>query len=125
VLVDLSLPDVHGLELIKQLVAKSESMAILVLSMYDDAVFAERALRAGARGFINKRESMETLLDAVRRVLAGEVWLSPRASSLVLKGFVSRRRPDQGADRLAGLSDRELEVLQELGAGRSTREIAQ
>lgn len=92
VVVDLGLPGAHGLDLIKRLSTESGDAAILVLSMHDDAIFAERALRAGARGYVNKRESTETLLSAIRRVLVGEVWLSQRASALVSKNLISRQR---------------------------------
>ena len=123
VVVDLGLGGIHGLDLVKRLSSESGETAILVLSMHDDAVFAERALRAGARGYVNKRESTDTFLTAVRRVLGGEVWLSERASTLVLKSVVSRRASPMS--RATRLSDRELEVLHLLGAGKSTREIAQ
>lgn len=123
-IVDLSLGSQSGLELIKAIGGVDPRVAILVLSMHDDAVFAERALRAGARGYVNKREATEVLVKAVRRVVAGEVWLSARARTLVLESVISRdwrRSLSRGGGRL---SDRELEVLNLLGAGIGTREIA-
>lgn len=122
VVVDLGLPGSHGLDLVKRLTSEAIDAVILVLSMYDDAIFAERALRAGARGYVNKRESTETLISAVRGVLLGEVWLSQQASTLVLKSVISRRASKSPSTVL--VSDRELEVMHLLGAGKSTREIA-
>lgn len=126
-IVDLSLGYQSGLELIKAISNLDSRVAVLVLSMHDDAVFAERALRAGARGYVNKLEAIDVLLNAVRRILAGEVWLGARARTIVLESVISRdvnRSLPRGLRGGSRLSDRELEVLGLLGAGMGTREIA-
>ena len=120
VLVDLSLGTSSGIDLLKELKTRHPQLPTLVVSMHDEAVYAERALRAGARGFVGKHERSETLLAAIRRVLAGEVHVSPRTSNQILRGL-SGGSEKTGVDRL---SDRELAVLELIGRGRQTREIA-
>jgi DNA-binding NarL/FixJ family response regulator len=121
-IVDLSLGAESGLELIKTLMAEHPDLAVLVLSMHDEEVFAERALRAGALGYVTKQEATDVLLAAVRQVLRGDVWVSSRASKMLVERLVVRRKtPSEGTARL---SDRELDVLALLGAGVGTREIA-
>lgn len=122
-IIDLSLKGTDGLELTKALRKRHPRLAVLILSMYDEAIYAERALKAGARGYIMKREANEELLNAVRRVLAGKVYLSENFSSLLLEKIVGR---DTGGKTLLieNLTDREMEVLRLVGMGRKNQEIA-
>jgi DNA-binding NarL/FixJ family response regulator len=123
VIVDLSLGRDSGLELIRTISNVNDSIGIVVLSMHDDAIFSERALRAGARGYVNKREATEVLVTAVRRIVRGEVWLSARASKVILESVIAKG-PSRTSAKAMRLSDRELEVLRLLGAGVGTRKIA-
>ena len=123
VLVDLSLKNSSGLELIKDLVALYPGIAILVVSLHDEDVYAERSLRAGARGFIMKAEATENVLTAVRQVLKGEIYLSERMKSKMLEKMTSG--PPRSSDSLIdGLSDREIEVFELMGEGMKNQAIA-
>lgn len=124
VVVDLSLKDGDGLELIRQIRERWPGVLTLVLSMYDENVFAERALRAGARGYVRKVDVAQTVLAAMRKVLAGEVYLSPGAAGRVVAQVVGQHRPAQLRSGIERLSERELQVLQRIGRGLSNREIA-
>jgi len=124
VLADLTMPGGEGLELIKDLRALAPEMPVLVVSMHDEALYAERALRAGARGYIMKDEGGERLVCAIRQVLAGKTYLSENLSGRVLEVFSGRRR--RADDTTIGqLTDREFEVFRLLGQGLTTREIGQ
>lgn len=123
VLSDLTMPGRSGLEFIKDLLAVSPGMLVLVVSMHDEVVYSERALRAGARGYIMKEAGGENLLAALRQVLRGEVYLSPGMSARVLEGM-ARRRPRSSQSPIETLTDREFEVFQLIGQGKSTRDIA-
>ena len=123
VLTDLTMPGRSGLEFIKDLLAADPSLSILVVSMHDEVIYAERALRAGARGYIMKEAGGEALLAAIRRVLGGEVYVSPRMSARILEGF-SARKPRGSSSPIENLSDREFEVFQLIGQGKGTRDIA-
>jgi DNA-binding NarL/FixJ family response regulator len=123
VLTDLTMPGRSGLEFIKDLRAAEPNLAILVISMHDETVHAERALRAGARGYIMKEAGGENLLAAIRTVLRGEVYLSPRMSARVLENL-SGARPRGSSSPIEKLSDREFQVFQLIGQGKSTRDIA-
>jgi DNA-binding NarL/FixJ family response regulator len=122
-IVDLTLKDSHGLELIKDVQASSPRTRVLVISMHDEALFAERCLNAGARGYLTKQEATRHVLQAVRRLLAGEVYLSEALAQKVLGQLPGGPVPPQ-AGTPASLSDRELEVLELLGQGLNTRQIA-
>jgi DNA-binding NarL/FixJ family response regulator len=125
ILVDLTLGDMSGVDLIKEITARHQ-IPILVLSMHQDSLYAERALRAGARGYVMKEEASETVVAALRRVLSGELHLGERAKARLLHKLV--RSPQGQVDRssmLERLSDRELEVFRLLGQGFSTRRIAE
>ena len=126
VVVDLSLQTGHGLDLTRQLTARDAEARVLVLSMHDEAIFAERSLRAGALGYINKQEAPERVVEAIRRVLAGEVYLSPMMTQRLLRASRSGEGV-QASARLPSerLSDRELTVFQMIGQGLATREIAE
>jgi DNA-binding NarL/FixJ family response regulator len=124
VLSDLTMPGRSGLEFIKDLKAAHDNLAILVVSMHDESVFAERALRAGARGYIMKEAGGENLLAAIRQVMRGEVYVSARMSARILEGL-SGARPRASKSPIEKLTDREFEVFQLIGQGKSTRDIAE
>jgi DNA-binding NarL/FixJ family response regulator len=122
-IVDISLNGPDGLDLIKIVRAKTPSPPVLVLSMHDELVYAERALRAGASGYVMKQEGTECVLIALRRILRGEVYLSDRAASRMVQQYV-RRPVRASAPVVAELSDRELEVYRLIGDGLGTKQIA-
>ncbi len=124
VIADLSLTTGNGLELIKDVKAQHPDLPMLVLSLHDEALYAERVLRAGARGYIMKRASTAELLAALRKVLSGDVYLSERMASLLVTQAVGKRETPADDGPLGLLSDRELEVFQLLGEGHGTRKIA-
>jgi DNA-binding NarL/FixJ family response regulator len=124
VLTDLTMPGRSGLEFIKDLIALQSDLPILVISMHDEVVYAERCLRAGARGYIMKESGSENLLTALRRVIAGQTYVSPGVSESILSNL-SARKPRGSASPIQALSDREFEVFQLVGLGKSTREIAE
>jgi DNA-binding NarL/FixJ family response regulator len=124
VLTDLTMPGRSGLEFIKDLLASHPQLAVLVISMHDEVVYAERALRAGARGYIMKEAGGENLLTALRQVLRGEVYVSPRMSARILEGM-SGAKPRGSSSPIEKLTDREFEVFQLIGQGKSTRDIAE
>ncbi len=123
ILTDLTMPGRSGLEFIKDLRAAHPEIPILVVSMHDEAVYAERALRAGARGYIMKEAGGENLLGAIRQVLRGEIYVSHKMSARILEA-VSSRRPRGSSSPIEQLTDREFEVFQLIGQGKGTREIA-
>jgi len=124
VIVDLSLKSSHGLELIKDIKVQHRDRRILVLSMHDESLFAERALRAGALGYVTKQESTDTIMTAIRRVLAGEMFLTERMATQLV-GLLLHGPGIRTGSLTGGLSDRELEIFQLLGEGQSTRQIAE
>ena len=111
------------LELIKDLQALHPEVPVLVMSMHDESLYAERLLRAGARGYVMKQAGGETVLGAIRCVLSGRVYLSPKMSEKLLDSFTGRR-PRGSNSPIEQLSDREFEIFELLGEGKSTREIA-
>lgn len=122
-IVDLSLRGSSGLELIKDLKAQGMVVPVLVLSMHDEALYAERVLRAGARGYISKHEATSTLTQAIQTVISGEVYLAENVTAQVLKKLAAG-----GSAKSAGLdllADRELEVFQLIGKGYNARRIAE
>ena len=122
-IVDLSLGDGHGLELIKQVHAQGWGVKLLVCSMLDEALYTDRVLRAGASGYLRKDEAADHVVDAVRSVLAGKVYLSESATSRVLQQ-ISAGESKPGESPVDQLSDRELEVFEMIGDGLGSREIA-
>ena len=123
---DLSLREGSGLDLVREVTQRWPSLPVLVLSMHEEQLYAERALRAGAHGYVMKHEPPDVFLAAVRRVLAGEVYLSATVSAKLLHRFVAVRAPSSPpALPLEQLSDRELEVFHLIGAGLPNRMIAE
>jgi DNA-binding NarL/FixJ family response regulator len=122
-IVDLTLKHSHGLDLIKDMRAAHPRVIILVVSMHDESLHAERVIRAGALGYITKQEAARNVLGAIRRVLAGEVFLSEKISSQLAARMVGHARAATGTP-VEGLSDRELQVFELLGQGRTSRQIA-
>ncbi len=122
-LVDITLPGRNGLELIKDVIAQQPGLAIMVLSMHDEALYAERALKAGARGYLMKDAERDTILSAIRRVLAGGFFVSEKMSADIFSAFAGKAASVKGS--ITCLSDREFEVFELLGQGLSTVEIAQ
>jgi DNA-binding NarL/FixJ family response regulator len=116
VLSDLTMPGRSGLEFIKDLIAADPKLNVLVVSMHDEVVYAERALRAGARGYIMKEAGGENLLAAIRQVLRGEVYVSPKLSARILESM-SGAKPRGSSSPIAELTDREFEVFQLIGQG--------
>jgi DNA-binding NarL/FixJ family response regulator len=123
-ILDISLSGPDGIELLKNIRATDPDLPVLVLSMHDEAIYAERALRARANGYIMKQEATEKVLVAVRRILGGEVYLSERMSNKMLQQYIGGT-PNMIESRIASLSDRELEVFRRIGEGHATREIAE
>ena len=121
--VDLSLKGTNGLELIKDIKVRFPRLPVLVLSMYDEGVYAERSLRAGARGYMMKEEATEKVLTALRQILAGQIYLSESMASRLLHQVAGGHR-QLGESPADVLSDRELEVFQLIGEGFGTSEIA-
>jgi DNA-binding NarL/FixJ family response regulator len=122
--VDLSLHGPDGLDLVKSLRAHHIAVPVVILSMHDESLYAERALRAGAHAYLMKQEAAEQVLLALRRVLAGTVYVSDRMAARLL-GQIGGTRPSQGDSPVRGLSDRELDVFRRIGRGHSTRQIAE
>ena len=122
-IVDLSLENGSGIELIKSLKAMFPAVTVLVLSMHEETLYAERALRAGARGYIMKREAAKKVIQAIRCVLAGQLYVSDKIAALMAEKFIEGH-PEASASPIEQLSNRELEVFQLLGLGQSTRQIA-
>lgn len=123
-IIDITLKTTSGIELLKDLKALMPDLPVLVMSMHDESLYAERALRAGARGYVMKHEPSEVLLAAIRRVLGGELHLSDRVKDKMLSRL-SNGRKDAGGFSMDTLSDREMEVFQLIGNGFGTREIAE
>src|SRR5690348_8469248 len=122
VLADISLPDKHGLELIKDLQVLHPGLAVLVVSMHDESLYAERVLRAGGRGFIMKQEGGKKMMQAIRTVLSGQIYVSEKMSAKILEIF-SGRRSETNRSPIEKLTDREFEVFQLIGQGKGTRQI--
>ncbi len=122
-IVDISLEGGSGIELIKNVKASHPGVAMIVLSMHDESLYAERALRAGARGYIMKREATKKILQAIHAVLDGKLYVSEKISVAMAEKF-AEGRPASAGSPADQLSDRELEIFQLLGNGRNTRQIA-
>jgi DNA-binding NarL/FixJ family response regulator len=122
-IIDISLQDSSGLELVKDLKEVNPKLLVLVLSMHDEVLYAERALRAGARGYIMKRETTRNVIEAIHRVLDGKLYISNSVAEQIAARSVSGKATEH-QNPIELLSDRELEVFQMLGEGLGTRQIA-
>ena len=122
-IVDLSLPGANGIELIKNIRAEFPKLPILVLSMHDESLYAVRALRAGAQGYVMKQEALDNVIIAIREVLSGRPYLSPAMSATVIAKFV-QAPGESSTSEIDQLSDRELEILELIGKGNEVRQIA-
>jgi DNA-binding NarL/FixJ family response regulator len=122
-IVDLSLPGANGIELIKNVRAEFPKLPILVLSMHDESLYAVRALRAGADGYVMKHEAMANVIHAVREIFNGHPYLSPTMAAQVITKFTHRKAEGE-TDAVERLSDRELEILELIGKGHEVRQIA-
>src|SRR5277367_5982879 len=123
-IVDISLNGPDGLELLKSIRVRDISLPVLILSMHEESLYAERALRAGANGYIMKQEATENVLVAVRRILSGEIYVSARIANQMLKHYITGSGTLRNSS-IADLSDRELEVFRLIGEGHGTRQIAE
>jgi DNA-binding NarL/FixJ family response regulator len=124
VVVDISLPGMNGIELIKHLKAQYPTLLMLVVSRHDEEMYAERAVKAGARGYLMKLEAGEVIVSAVRRILKGQIYLSEEINNKLLMGMMSGGQVGSSSP-LEVLSDRELEVFELIGQGTTTRDIAE
>ena len=124
-IVDITLRGSSGLELLKDIKAEGIKLNMLVLSMHDEELYAERALRAGARGYITKNEASSEVINAIRKVMAGEAYVSKRITSQLLQRVAAQKKGESTLGGMVTLADRELEVFQMLGRGKSPAEIAQ
>lgn len=122
VIVDISLKSGHGIELIKQIHAQDASIKMLVLSMHDESLFGERAIRAGAMGYLNKEQSRTRILEAIRSILDGRIFLSDAMRNRMLTRTIGKDADDRSP--IEKLSDRELQVFELLGQALTVREIA-
>jgi DNA-binding NarL/FixJ family response regulator len=123
-IVDITLKDTYGIELIKSLKERESHIPVLVLSMHDESLYGERAIRAGARGYLNKQEASKKVIAAIRTILAGDIFVSEQMKSAMLQKMAGGHRPEGGTPTDV-LSDRELEVFQLLGQGLAVRQIAE
>ena len=123
VIVDISLKEGSGIELIKEIRARDRRIKMLVVSMYDESLYAERALGAGALGYINKQEAATKVIDAIHQVLGGEIYLSAGMTDRILHRAVDGRQPERSS--IESLTDRELEIFRYIGLGLTIRQIAE
>src|SRR6202142_1781825 len=123
-IVDISLNGPDGIDLLKNVRNAYPTLPVLILSMHDESIYAERALRAGANGYIMKQEATEKVLVALRRILAGEIYVSDRVGNHMLQHYIRGASPLPQSS-VAELTDRELEVFRLIGEGHGTRQIAE
>ena len=123
VLADITLPGRNGLELIKDIQALEAGVLVLVISMHDESFYTERVLRAGGRGYVMKQEGGKKILEAIRQVAAGQIFVSDKMSARILEIF-SGHQPAEGRAAVENLTDREFEVFQLIGQGMGTKELA-
>src|SRR5271156_300735 len=123
-IVDISLNGPDGIDLLKNIRITHPTLPVLILSMHDESIYAERALRAGSNGYIMKQEATENVLVAVRRILSGEIYVSARIANQMLRHYITGSGTLRDSS-IADLSDRELEVFRLIGEGHGTRQIAE
>ncbi|HAL72142.1 MAG TPA: DNA-binding response regulator [Verrucomicrobiales bacterium] len=124
VMMDMSLPDKSGLETLKDVRAAYPHIPVLMISMHDETLYAERVIRAGGRGYIMKQEGPEKVIQAIRKVLAGGISVSERISTLILDALASSQHPKQDGASVTKLTDREFEVYRLVGQGKEPQEVA-
>jgi DNA-binding NarL/FixJ family response regulator len=125
-IVDITLKDTYGIELVKTLKDRESHIPVLVLSMHEESLYGERAIRAGARGYLNKQEASKKVITAIRTILAGDIFVSDQMKSAMLQKMAGGGQPAGGGGTPTDvLSDRELEVFQLLGQGLAVRQIAE
>ncbi|MCH1504771.1 response regulator transcription factor [Verrucomicrobiales bacterium] len=124
VLLDMALPDGHGLEVLKDLAVMHDEVDTLVLSSNDESVYAERALKAGARGYIMKEAAATHLVTAIDTILDGQIYVSKQMSQLIVEMFTGKKRKGHTSSPIEKLTDREFEVFQLIGEGKGSREVA-
>jgi DNA-binding NarL/FixJ family response regulator len=122
-IIDITLKDTYGIELVKQLKELYPKLPMLVLSMHEESMYGERALRAGAKGYLTKQEASKKIVDAIRRILRGEIYVSEKLGAALLQK-VAGVKSEGGGSPIDLLTDRELEVFQLLGQGLAVREVA-
>ena len=124
-IIDITLKDTYGIELIKQLKDLYPDLPTLVLSMHDESLYGERALRAGARGYLTKQEATKKVIDAIRRVLRGDIYVSDKLAGSLVRKVAGGNQQAAGGSPVDVLTDRELEVFQLLGQGLTVKEVAE
>lgn len=124
-IVDISLKDGNGIELIEQIRARDSQVRILVSSMHDEYLYTDRALRAGAQGYINKQEATEKIVEAIRQIISGKIYLSGHMAERMLHHMVGLGQATPAQASIESLSNRELEVFELIGKGYATRQIAE
>src|SRR6202795_2278903 len=124
VVLDISLNGPDGLDVLKEIRTNTTNLPVLILSMHDESIYAERAMRAGANGYIMKQEATEKVLVAIRRILNGEIYVSERIANKMLKHYITGASSLKNSS-ISDLSDRELEVFRLIGEGHGTRQIAE
>ncbi|HOJ62215.1 MAG TPA: response regulator transcription factor [bacterium] len=124
IILDISLKEGNGLDLLKRIASDFPSLPVLVVSMHDESLYAERVIRLGARGYVMKEEAEATVISAIRHVLRGQIYLSGPAQERLVRTF-SNRNPDTSESLIHGLSNRELEIFRLIGEGQGTRQIAE
>jgi DNA-binding NarL/FixJ family response regulator len=124
VIVDISLKETSGMDLTKDIKAQYPNLPVLALSMHDEALYAERMLRAGAKGYVMKAEATENVVTAIRKILSGQIYVSDKMATKMVRKLVGGS-PDVGTSAIERLSDRELEVFRMIGQGFGTRQIAE
>ena len=123
-IIDITLKETSGLELIKDIHAQYPNLPVLALSMHDENLYAERSLRAGAMGYIMKQEATENVIEAIRRILRGEIYVSERMAGKMVRKLVTGQT-ETSSSQVDSLSDRELEVFSFIGRGHGTRQISE
>lgn len=123
--VDISLEDRSGLDLLKDMLIRRPKLRVLILSMHHESLYAERALHAGARGYVMKQEAPDKVLVAIRTILSGEIYVSEKVNAKMLRALADQRSGEASASPIERLSDRELEVFRLIGKGFSSSEIAE
>jgi DNA-binding NarL/FixJ family response regulator len=125
VTVDISLEDASGLDLMKDIKARFPGLPVLALSMHQESIYAERAIRAGAKGYITKQEATKKVIKAIHKVLEGRLYLSETMKEKLVYSLIGKDESDAGTSPIDRLTDRELEVFRLIGQGKATRQIAE